>query len=102
MIYEALDKARPATLSPIVVSYIRQQIGFQGFLISDDISMGALKSYGTVADVSRLSIEAGCDAVLHCNGVFSHMQEVACRVPDLTPAALTRLQQAEELRNGNG
>ena len=102
MIYEALDKVRPATLSPIVLSYIRQQIGFQGFLISDDISMGALKNYGTVAEVSRLSIEAGCDAVLHCNGIFSQMQEVACHVPNLTPAALMRLQQAEELRNNNG
>lgn len=102
MIYEALDKTRPATLSPIVLSYIREQIGFKGFLISDDISMGALKNYGTVAEVSRQAVEAGCDAVLHCNGVFSQMQEVACSVPDLSQTALNRLKTAEQLRNNNG
>ena len=102
MIYEALDKKRPATLSPVVLSYIREQIGFNGFLISDDISMGALKEYGSVADVSRQAVEAGCDAVLHCNGVFSQMQEVACNVPDLSKEALVRLKQAAQLRNQNG
>jgi len=102
MIYEALDKKQPATLSPIVLSYIREKIGFNGFLISDDISMGALKNYGSVAEVSRQSVEAGCDAVLHCNGMFSQMQEVACSVPDLSKEALDRLEQAELLRNQNG
>lgn len=101
MIYEALDAQLPATMSPTVLSYIREQIGFKGFLITDDISMGALQSYGTVGTVARQSVLAGCDAVLHCNGVFSEMQEVAANIPDLTIDSLARLKQAEALRNAN-
>ncbi len=99
MIYEALDAKMPATLSPTVLSFIREKIGFKGFLISDDISMGALSAYGSVAEVARVSVLAGCDAVLHCNGVFSEMQEVACVVPDLSVAAQERLILAQECLN---
>lgn len=95
VLYQALDAQRPATLSPRVIDYIRHEIGFNGFLISDDISMGALN--GDVAENSKLSIEAGCDAVLHCNGDLEEMKQVAKLVPALSDQALERLQQARRL-----
>ena len=76
VVFTAIDPLVPATLSPrIVRDVIRDSIGFQGLLMSDDISMGALS--GSIADRSRAAIAAGCDVVLHCNGEMAEMREVA-------------------------
>ena len=101
VIYSALDKKLPATLSPTVLNFIRQHIGFNGFLLCDDISMGALKEFGTLADLSVQMINAGCDCVLHCNGCMDEMREIAEVVPNLSATSLKRLMTAERLRHGH-
>ncbi|MGN1062727.1 MAG: glycoside hydrolase family 3 N-terminal domain-containing protein [Alphaproteobacteria bacterium] len=100
VIYCALDAQLPATLSETVLQYIRNQIGFEGFLISDDISMGALQAFGRIGELAHKMIAAGCDCVLHCNGRMEEMSEIAQAVPDLTQAALQRLKTAEDLKHG--
>jgi beta-N-acetylhexosaminidase len=97
VIYTALDKDFPATISPTVIKYIREQIGFDGFLICDDMAMGALSSFGTPAEVANRVLSAGCDTVLHCNGVLADMKTVAAVLPPLSKEAERRLKQAEEL-----
>jgi beta-N-acetylhexosaminidase len=56
---------------------IRGVIGFQGLLMSDDVSMNALA--GSIAERTRADRRAGCDMVLHCNGKLDEMREVAPR-----------------------
>ena len=74
LVYEALDP-RPATTSPKMMQLIRDQIGFDGLIMTDDISMQALS--GPLSQRSSDAISAGCDVVLHCNGHLSEMVEVA-------------------------
>lgn len=100
VIYTALDDERPATLSKTVLDYVRHQIGFNGFLVCDDISMGALSTYGSMADLATQMIKAGCDAVLHCNGNMAEMNEIATIVPALSTESITRLNRAKELIHG--
>ena len=93
VIYSAIDPERPATTSPTVISdYIRGEIGFDGLLMSDDVSMKALS--GDFADRARASLAAGCDVVLHCNGVMDEMAPVAAAVPLLAGKALERALKA--------
>ena len=72
--YSAFDD-RPATLSPKMMGLIRDEIGFDGLIMTDDISMEALS--GSVAERSAASLAAGCDLVLHCNGEMADMEAVA-------------------------
>jgi beta-N-acetylhexosaminidase len=75
IIYSSIDPHHPATQSSLVIQdVIRGIIGFQGFLISDDLGMKALT--GSFAERARKSLEAGCDAVLHCSGNMIEMREV--------------------------
>lgn len=91
VVYEALDADRAATVSPTVISdIIRQEIGFDGLLMSDDISMKALADPLEISSIR--AIEAGCDLVLHCNGEMSEMQAVAGVVPVLSGKALYRAE----------
>lgn len=100
IVYAAVDPAAPATFSrPVIDGVIRKYIGFDGVLISDDISMGALA--GSLAERTRRSLDAGCDLALHCNGVLSEMEEVADAAPPLTAAAQARLARAEALRRNS-
>lgn len=99
--YDAFDGARPATLSPIIISeLIRGRIGFQGLLMSDDLGMKALG--GTLGERAAGAIGAGCDIVLHCSGfikearaIHTEMREVAEAVPMLAGQSLARAQHAE-------
>ncbi|MDP6259592.1 MAG: glycoside hydrolase family 3 N-terminal domain-containing protein, partial [Rhodospirillales bacterium] len=76
VIYEAIDADRPATTSPRVVQeIIRGEIGFNGLVMSDDLSMQALA--GSFAERTVATLNAGCDLVLHCNGDMAEMQEIA-------------------------
>jgi len=91
--YRALDRRRPATTSRrIVRSIIRETIGFDGLLMSDDLSMKALG--GDFSARARDSLAAGCDVVLHCNGSMSEMQGVAAGARSLAGAAARRAEAA--------
>src|SRR5689334_18178036 len=93
VVFSALDPAQPATTSATIVErVIRGGIGFQGLLMSDDVSMNALA--GSIAERTRAILEAGCDMVLHCNGKLDEMREVASRTPELSGKALERAVKA--------
>src|SRR3546814_6927742 len=73
VVYAALDAERPATTSPRVIEeVIRGQIGFDGVLLSDDLSMEALK--GSLGERAGAALAAGCDVALHCNGKPEEMR----------------------------
>ena len=82
----------PATQNPDMIKLIRDAIGFDGLLMTDDISMEALS--GSVADRTTASIAAGCDVVLHCNGDLAEMRCVTNAAGSLTDAAATRAAAA--------
>lgn len=93
VVFSAFDAAHPATTSATMVEgVIRGVIGFQGLLMSDDVSMNALA--GSIAERTRASIAAGCDVVLHCNGNIEEMREVASQTPELSGKALERSERA--------
>lgn len=93
VVYEGIDPELPATLSPRVIGEaIRGSIGFDGVLISDDLSMGALS--GSFAARTAAALAAGCDLVLHCNGDAAEMREVAGAARPLSEAARRRLAAA--------
>ncbi len=96
IVFEDIDPAHPATQSAVMTDLIRNEIGFGGLLISDDISMQALS--GDVATRSRASIAAGCDLVLHCNGDLAEMKLVVEAAGDMSDAAETLAQKALLLR----
>lgn len=91
LVYDALDPA-PATVSPRMMALIRDQIGFDGLIMTDDISMKALS--GSLGDLSRAAIAAGCDVVLHCNGSLEERAEVAHAAGEMSEAAQNRAQRA--------
>jgi beta-N-acetylhexosaminidase len=93
VVFSALDPAHPATTSATIIEQvIRGVIGFQGLLMSDDVSMNALS--GSIAERTRAIFAAGCDMVLHCNGKLDEMREVARETPELSGKALQRTQRA--------
>ena len=93
VIYAAVDPERPATVSPVVVAQIiRTRIGFDGLLLTDDLSMKALS--GSLAERAERALAAGCDVALHCNGRLREMREVAAVVPELAGAAARRAAAA--------
>jgi beta-N-acetylhexosaminidase len=93
VVFSALDPAQPATTSATIIEQvIRGSIGFQGLLMSDDVSMNALA--GSLAERTRALISAGCDMVLHCNGNLDEMREVARETPVLSGNALERAKRA--------
>ena len=102
VVYAAIDPKRPATTSKRVLrGVIRHAIGFDGLVMSDDLSMKALK--GGLRERAEAAIKAGCDVVLHCNGIMAEMKAVAAGTPALAgkaarraAAALARLPRAVE------
>lgn len=91
IVFSAYDD-RPATQSPRLVAAIRDEIGFGGLLMTDDISMQALG--GDVAARARLALAAGCDLVLHCNGDMAEMEAVTAACGALEGSALDRADAA--------
>ncbi len=92
LVYEAIDPAQPATVSPTMIRLIREDLGIGGLLMTDDISMQALS--GTVVARGQAALTAGCDLVLHCNGEMTEMQALAEALPAMTVAAETRANAA--------
>jgi beta-N-acetylhexosaminidase len=93
VVFSAFDPVHPATTSATMIEQvIRGAIGFQGLLMSDDVSMNALA--GTVGERARALLAAGCDMVLHCNGNIEEMREVAAQAPELSGMSLERAERA--------
>ena len=82
----------PATSSPRMIGIIRDEIGFDGLLMTDDISMNGLQ--GTIGERSAASIMAGIDLILHCHGHMSEMEEVVANAGPMTPNARRRADRA--------
>jgi beta-N-acetylhexosaminidase len=76
----------------VIRDVIRGEIGFDGLLISDDLSMEALD--GPISVRSKAAQFAGCDVVLHCNGKMEEMREVAEEAKPLEDVALKRAEAA--------
>lgn len=95
VVYDAYSSA-PATLSPEVIALIRDEIGFDGLLMTDDISMKALS--GTYADIARGAIAAGCDVVLLCNQSLADRQAAAEAAGAMTEPAQARAEAALDAR----
>ena len=101
VVFTAIDPERPATISPDIVGpVIRDEIGFRGLLLSDDIGMEALS--GDFAQRAAASLAAGCDIALHCSGKLEEMKSVMPGVSPMTQDAEGRSQFAEALRLGEG
>jgi len=93
VVYTALDPERPATTSPIVIrDVIRGHIGYDGLLMTDDLSMKALS--GSFREKTEAAFAAGCDMALHCNGEMEEMSAVAEASPVLEGEALRRAEAA--------
>ena len=97
VVYRALDASRPATTSaPVIEDVIRGAIGFDGVLVTDDLSMKALKDGPGPSAAAALA--AGCDLALHCNGVRAEMEAVAEAAGPCSKVTLGRLARAEAMR----
>jgi beta-N-acetylhexosaminidase len=97
IVYRAIDPSAPATLSPrVIAEIIRGEIGFNGVLVSDDLSMRALG--GNLADRAQRALAAGCDLALHCNSDLAEMEEIAAAIGPLSGAAVARLEHGEAVR----
>ena len=97
VVFSAYDPVQPATTSATIIEkVIRGLIGFQGLLMSDDVSMNALA--GSIAERTRAIFAAGCDVVLHCNGKMTEMRDVAREAPELSGQALQRAKRALAVR----
>ncbi|MCO5084351.1 MAG: beta-N-acetylhexosaminidase [Rhizobiaceae bacterium] len=93
VVYSAIDPNNPATTSAKVVEEIvRGEIGFDGLLMSDDTSMKALS--GDFPEKAAAILAAGCDMVLHCNGVMEEMKGIVSRVKPLAGKSLERANRA--------
>ncbi len=100
VVYTAVDPDNPSTTSArVIADIIRGEIGFDGLLMSDDVSMNALSGdYGARA---QAILAAGCDVVLHCNGVMDEMRAVAQRTPELTGKSKARAEAALAMLGGD-
>jgi beta-N-acetylhexosaminidase len=96
VVYSALDPDLPATLSPRVMGMIRDEIGFDGLVMTDDLGMKALS--GSLRSLAERSLAAGCDVVLQCSGDLAEMAEAAEGAGRLHGAAAARALRATQTR----
>jgi beta-N-acetylhexosaminidase len=93
IVYPAFDPTLPATLSPVIIRHIiRERIGFQGVLVTDDLAMKALA--GEPADLALQALAAGCDLALYCSGAYAPTAALLSRCPPLSDQARQRLAWA--------
>ena len=93
LLLPAIDAHRPASCSSAVIERIlRGEIGFDGLLLTDDLSMGALE--GSLGERAAACLEAGCDIAVHCNGVMAEMGQVAAVTGPLSDRAQARIERS--------
>jgi beta-N-acetylhexosaminidase len=97
IVYRSIDPTAPATLSArVIAEIIRGEIGFDGVLVSDDLSMRALG--GSLGERAQRALYAGCDLALHCNGDPAEIEEIVAATGPISPEAAARLARGETLR----
>lgn len=97
IIYDKLDKDLPVSISGAVIeNYIREDIGFEGILLCDDLEMKALESYGALSELAQKTLDAGCDLTLYCGGELDKMEKIVGKIGKISPITLKRLQNASE------
>ena len=92
VLYRAIDKRNPATTSKKCLKIVRDVIGFDGLLVTDDLSMNALS--GTLGKRAKAALRAGVDVVLHCSGQMAEMKQVVHETPKLKGESLRRARAA--------
>lgn len=97
MVFSDIHEAPVTVSKPVIERIIRGEIGFDGVLFSDDLSMEALG--GSIGERAAAALDAGCDLVEHCNGKLDEMKQVAAAVSHLSDAARRRIEDAEALRS---
>lgn len=96
VLYSAIDADKPASLSDTIIQdIIRDEIGFKGFLVCDDLSMKALS--GSMVDLTSEVLSVGCDAVLHCNGDMDEMEQIASVIEPLSVRSMERFMRGQEI-----
>lgn len=99
LLYCGLDSERPGTLSPVVINrVIRERIGFEGVLVSDDLAMRALD--GAPGDLAAAAVGAGCDVAMHCTGALEDSEAVLRAVPAVSDQGRARLEAGRLLVAG--
>ncbi|WP_170477991.1 beta-N-acetylhexosaminidase [Ruegeria arenilitoris] len=96
LVYDQID-SQPATLSARMMAVVREEIGFDGLIMTDDISMKALR--GTPAEIAAQAISAGCDVVLHCNASLADREAVLEAAGEMTGEAQARAERALAMRS---
>lgn len=96
VVYSAIEPEKPASTSwRMINDIIRNEIGFEGFLMCDDVSMEALE--GSIGERTKSVLSAGCDGALHCNGKFEEMEQVAENSPTLDGIGLYRFMTSFDM-----
>jgi beta-N-acetylhexosaminidase len=96
ILYTALDDALPATLSAAIIGrVIRDNIGFKGVLVTDDLAMQALS--GSPTERALAALQAGCDVALYCSGTFEPTAALLRACPPVTEQAAIRLAAGKDM-----
>lgn len=98
ILYTAIDPDRPASVSAKVIDIIRKELHFDGLLLSDDVSMGALATFGPPEDRCKAMLEAGCDIALYCAGKLEEMQKIAESAPRIRDESYDRYERSRVRR----
>lgn len=94
-VYDVFDDRHPASCSAVLITeVIRREIGFDGFLLSDDLDMQALRSVGKIGARAQAALAAGCDAVLQCDGNLARMRDLAAHCPPMREPARQRFNRS--------
>lgn len=94
VVFESIDPDYPSSASSSVIDVIRDQIGFDGLLLCDDLDMEALSVLGDIPQRALAVLEAGCDVALYCHGNFDMMTRLADTLPAMGASALERYERS--------
>jgi len=96
VVVEALDPRLPVTVSRKALRSLREEIGFSGVLISDDLEMAAIADGFSTSEAAWRAVDAGCDLLLVCHRADRQMEAIAglCRWAEESSENLERLREA--------
>lgn len=94
VVYEGYGLERPATVCARIIDVIREDIGFGGLLLTDDLDMDAMESIGDIPDRAKEALDAGIDLALYCHGNLNIMEELAVKLPSMREHSLERYERS--------